>query len=104
MLSVLVRLLIHVLVILLFDYYVEITTCSIVICQGNCRIHSRNHNHVNSDGNYSITISSMTNHLITCYQQQHAYYYYYDHNCHCHCHYYLCNGMGAVEHPNPIGC
>ena len=51
MLSVLVRLLIHVIVILLFDYYIDITTYIIVNGKGNSSIHNRSHTHVNSDGN-----------------------------------------------------
>ena len=73
MLIVIVRLLIHVIVILIFDYYIDITTYSIVNGKGNCIIHHRNRNHVNSDGNYIITMISITIHLIKCYQQQHAY-------------------------------
>ena len=88
MLIVIVRLLIHAILTLLFDYYIDITACSIVKFKGNCIIHNRNCNHGNSDGNYSNTLISRSNHSINCYQQQQAYYYYYDHNCHCHCHYY----------------
>ena len=51
MLSVFVRLLKHVMVILLFDCYIDITTYSIVDGTGNCIIHNRSHNHVNSDSN-----------------------------------------------------
>ena len=50
MLSVIVRLLIHFILILLFDYYIDITTCSIVNGKSICIIHNRNHNHVNIDG------------------------------------------------------
>ncbi len=76
MLIVIARLLVHVIVNLIFDYYIDITTCSIVNGKGNCIIHNRSHNHVNSDGNYIITMISITIHIIKCYQQQHAYYYY----------------------------
>jgi hypothetical protein len=73
MLSVLVTLLIHVIVILLFDCDIDITTSSIVNGAGNCIIHNRSHKHVNSDRNYIITVVSI--HICTtttCYQQQHA--------------------------------
>ena len=72
MLIVFVRLFIHVIVILLFDYYIDITTYSIVNGTGNCIIHNRSHNHVNSDSNYTITIISIHNYITNCYQQQHA--------------------------------
>ena len=49
MLSVIVRLLIHVIAILLFGYYTDITIYIIVNGTGNCIIHNRSHNHVNSD-------------------------------------------------------
>ncbi len=55
LLIVIVRLLINVIMILLFDYYIDITTCSIVNDTGNCSIHNRSHNHDNSDSNYIIT-------------------------------------------------
>jgi hypothetical protein len=71
-------------VIVIFDYYIDITTYMIVNDKGSCIIHNRNHRHVNSDGNYIITMISITICIINCYQQQHAYYYYYDHTCHCH--------------------
>ena len=45
-----VRLSIHVIFILLFDYYIDITTCSIVNGKSICSIHNRNHHHVNIDG------------------------------------------------------
>ena len=63
-LIVIVRLSIHVIFILLFDYYIDITTCSIVNVKGTCILHNRNCNHVNRDGNYSITLISVANHRI----------------------------------------
>jgi hypothetical protein len=55
MLIVIARLLISVILILLFDYFIDITMCSIVNGIDNCIIHNRNHNHDNSDSNYIIT-------------------------------------------------
>ena len=67
-----VRLFIHVIVILLLDYYIDNTTYSIVNGTGNCIIHNRSHNHVNSDSKYFITIISIHISITNCYQQQHA--------------------------------
>ena len=47
-----------------FDYYIDITTCSIVNVKGTCILHNRNCNHVNRDGNYSITLIGVANHRI----------------------------------------
>ena len=73
MLSVLVRLLIHVIVILLFAYYIAIITYSIVNGTGNCIIHNRSHTQVDSDSNYIITIIIIHMYIANWYQQQHAY-------------------------------
>ena len=72
MLSVLVRLLIHVIVILLFDCDIDITTSSIVNGAGNCIIHNCSHKHVNSDRNYIIAVISIHICTTNCYQQQHV--------------------------------
>ena len=72
MLIVLARLLIHVIVISMFDWSIDITTYSIVTGTGNCIVHNRSHNHFNSDGNYSITIISIYNYITNCYLQQHS--------------------------------
>ncbi len=66
------RLLISVILILLFDYFIDITICSIVNGTGNCIIHNRNHNHLDSDSHYIITMISITISIPNCYQQQNA--------------------------------
>ena len=68
----LVRLLIHVIVMLLVDFYIGATAYSTLNCTGNRIIHERCHNHVNSDDNYIITIISIHIYITNCYSQQHA--------------------------------